>query len=307
VGAFLLLEVIMDQATLNETGVNREVSGIVNTDSPIAPDASQTYHDLDDRSDPTESKVASSAADDKKASDEDKGKGNGEDKDERFDKHPRFQELNERVKNAEKALETEKLERAKLEGRLEGTVQKKVETPEALPFKDISSMTVEQLREWQDDDPKGYAENLKAQARHEAESAIRAETAARAARDNEQGNLKKTYETFETKHPDFKEMWESGKIIKFIESNPGHNPISAYHEMTEETKLADAIAKAKKETEEEVTKRILSKKKATVLSGGPAGAARTEEDPALQNTKTHGGRTAVLADRLAAMRRQGGR
>jgi hypothetical protein len=287
----------MDTQTLSDSGVNQEVSGLVNTDAPSVPDSSSTYHDLDE----TKGVDASSAPDDKPAV-EDKVKakgGNGEDKDEeRFDKHPRFQQL---MKERDDA----RLEKAKLEGRLEGAP--KPAAPVVLPFKDISALTAEQIREWQEDDPKGFAENLKIQARYEAEGAVRQEINSRIARETEQGGLRKTYDAFETKNPDFRPLWDSGEIIKFIEANPGHNPMSAYQAMTFEKKVADAVEKAKKEAEEEVTRRFQAKKKATVLSGGPAGAPRTDEDPALSDTKKHGGLNAVLADKLAAMRRAGGR
>jgi hypothetical protein len=289
----------MDTQTLSDSGVNQEVSGLVNTDAPSVPDASSTFHDLDDRVDPDAEASAAAAA--KAASDEDKVKakgGNGEDKEDRFDKHPRFQQL---LKERDEA----RLEKAKLEGRLEGAPRPAA--PVVLPFKDISALTAEQIREWQEDDPKGFAENLKIQARYEAEGAVRQEINSRIARETEQGGLRKTYDTFESKNPDFRPLWDSGEIIKFIEANPGHNPMSAYQAMTFEKRVADAVEKAKKEAEEEVTKRFQAKKKATVLSGGPAGAPRTEEDPALSDTKKHGGLNAVLADKLAAMRRAGGR
>jgi hypothetical protein len=293
------------QSTLNESGVNQIVSGIVNADAPLVSDSSNTFHDLDDKPDAG----ASSAADDKKASDDEKAAGDkktGEKGQEgRFDKDPDWQRMKEERDTARKDAEAVRLEKARLEGKLEAAP--KPAAPVALPYKDISALTAEQIREWQEDDPKGFAENLKIQARYEAEGAVRQEMNSRIARENEQGGLKKTYDAFETSHPDFRPLWDSGEIIKFIEKNPGHNPMSAYQAMTFEKKVAEAVEKAKKETEEEVTKRFQAKRKATVLSGGAAGAPRTDEDPAFQNTKDHGGRNAVLANKLAEMRRAGGK
>jgi hypothetical protein len=288
-----------DTQTLNDTGVNQEVGGIVTSDSPkFDPDTSNTFHDLDEKEE------ATSATDDKSV--EDKGKEKDV-ADERFDKHPRFQELNTRAKAAEEALAAERIEKARLEGELKARAPKETVIPEELPFKDISKLSVEQLREWQDEDPKGYADNLKAQATYEAKQAIRAEIESKTLREREQGDLKRTYDDFEVKNPAFRKMWDAGEIVAYIEKHPGHNPISAFHEMTIENRIAEATAAATKKAEEEVTKRFMAKKKATVLSGGPSGTVRTEEDPTLSNTKQHGGRTAVIADRLRAMRQASGR
>jgi hypothetical protein len=146
-----------------------------------------------------------------------------------------------------------------------------------------------------------------AEATHKAATAIRQEFESKTAREREQGDLKKVYDDFAAEHKDFNGLWESGKILDFIQKNPGHNPMSAYLKMTEKEKIAEAVAEARKKTEEEVTKRFLAKQKATVLNGGPASIPRTDEDPALQNTKQHGGLNSVLASKLAEMRRQTGR
>jgi len=284
------------------SGVNQEVGGLVHTDAPkIDPDSVNTFHDLDDVD-------ASSGADDKKLGEEEskaaaeKAAADAKAKeDERFDKHPRFQKIMAERDEA-------RLNAARLEGRLE-TVVPKVPAPVQLPFKDISALTAEQIREWQDEDPKGFADNLRKQARHEAQEAIRAELRTKEASNKEYNDLKTTYDNFEKKNPEFRKMWDEGIIVAYIEKNPGHNPISAYLEMTEESRSKDtdkrieeAVAKAKKETEEAANKRFLAKKKATTLTGSPAGVVQQGIDPALADTKKHGGVTSVLADRLKSLR-----
>jgi hypothetical protein len=291
------------------SGVNQEVGGLVSPDAPkFDPNSLNTFHDLDDVD-------ASSGADDKKLGDEEAKKAAdakaAEEKaaaakaaeDERFDKHPRFQKIMAERDEA-------RLQAARLEGKIE-SISPKVDTakPAALPFKDIRGLTAEQIREWQDEDPKGFADNLRAQSTHEAKEAIRAELRTREASTKEYNDLKKTYDNFEKKNPEFRKMWDAGEIVAFIEKNPGHNPISAYLEMTGDTITAkhqkaieEAVAKAKKETEDEVTKRFAAKKKATTLTGSPAGVVQQGEDPALSDSKKHGGRTSVLADRLRALR-----
>ena len=293
-----------DTQTLNGSSaneVNTEVGGIVTADSPkVMPTEINQFNDLDND--------ASSAAQDDKGKgkiDEGKkdasGKGKEDSSDDtRFDQHPRFQQLR---REKEEAL----LKAAKLEGQLEATritaQPVKKEDPAPLPFKDINKMTPEQIREWQEDDPKGFAENLQKQAIHIAKEEITRESNLRMQAEREKGGLQKSYEEFEKAYPDFRKMWDSGEIMTYLNTHPAENPKSAYFQLTLTNKIAEAVAKAKKETEEEVTKRFQAKRNAKVLGGdGPSGAARTDEDPALQNTKQHGGRTAVLADKLRSMR-----
>jgi hypothetical protein len=130
----------------------------------------------------------------------------------------------------------------------------------------------------------------------------------RAEREQEKNriSIEKTYKEFEDKHKDFKPMWDSGEIIKFIEANPGHNPISAYQAMTYETRMQRAIeeakAKAIKETEEKVNKNWQAKRQARVLGTGPSGPGTDTEDKELKDVKTQGGLYNVLAKRLDRLR-----
>ncbi len=306
-----------NEQTLNEnTGLNQDIGGFVHTDSPhYSLDSQNTVSDIDDdrsssseQDDKGKAGADGSSTDDGKATKADAKVDAQSGDDDRFDKHPRFQELIKSKHDLEIQL-------AEMKGKYEGATAhakpQDKEKPAELPFKDIGAMTEEQIAEWQTDDPKGFAANLKAQARYEAEQAIRTEFESRTRREQEEGGIKKTYETFEEKNPEFRKMWDSGDIMKFMQSNPGHNPISAYREMTFEKTIKDAVeeavAKAKKETEEEVTRRFKSKTKASVLTGGPGVHGKTEEDPKLLDTKQHGGKTAVIAERLAAMRRSSGR
>jgi hypothetical protein len=219
----------------------------------------------------------------------------------RYDQDPDWQRI---IKERDEA----RIEKARLEGELKATSKTvEPEKPVELPYKDTNKMTPDQIREWQEDDPQGFYNNLVAMTAFQTAQAVRTELSSKTAREREQEGLKKNYEEFESKHKDFKALWDSGEIIKFIEKNPGENPKSAYFAMTLESKLKEAVDQAKKEAEEEVTKRFLAKRKATSLTGGPAGVGTVDDPLELQNTKQHGGRTAVLADRLAASRRASGR
>ncbi len=227
----------------------------------------------------------------------------------RFDKHPRWQQMLQEREKAKEIAEQERIARARLEGELEALKkQPPVETkPPVKPeYKDITALTAEEIAAWQATDPKGFAANLyaqvKSEALHQMQETLKAERKAEESRIS----IEKTYKEFEDKNPDFKPMWDSGAIVKFIEANPGHNPISAYQAMTYETRMQKAIeearAKAIKETEEKVNKNWQAKKQARVLGAGPGGPGADTEDKELKNVKSQGGLYSVLAQRLDRLR-----
>lgn len=236
---------------------------------------------------------------DQGAADVKDGKEGGED--DRFDKHPRFQELNATVKAEREA-------RTKAEAEL-SLLKRSPLSPEFIPpatdkaeFKDINTMTAEEIREWQEDDPLGFAQNLKQQAAWEAKQSIRNDSL----RDETVTRIEKTFSTYAAENPTFNAMWESGEIERFMDANPGHNAISAHMILAKGDGAAAtqaAVAKAVKEAEERVTKNFLAKRNATVLAPGAAPRATADGiDPALTETSKYGGTKAVLASRLAAMR-----
>jgi len=321
------MEGTQDASTLNasapatETG---EIGGLVNSDRPsFDPDGQNLFGTVED-----DDAGSPSDADDKGAGDDDKGTkdqatdgqdgagtddgGNADDGDEtRFDKHPRFQQIM-------KERDDERRARERLEAQME-ILAKVVDAPpdvqggkpkeEDLPYRDIGKMTEEELAEWQANDPKGFADNLAAKIKHELLTDMHRQAEATTRRTA----TEQTYAKFGEKNTDFRARWDSGEIKKFIDQNPGHNPMSAYHEIISEereksvqTRIDEAVAKAKADTEKEVLARIQSKQKATVLGPGPAiNPVRNEVNPELQDTKRHGGKVTVLADMLRSMRRAG--
>ena len=226
----------------------------------------------------------------------------------RFDKHPRWQQMLQEREEAKKLAEQERIARAKLEGELEAlkrqpTVEK---APVKADYKDITALTAEEIAEWQATDPKGFAANMYAQVKAEALMKMQEDLKAEREKEKSRISIEKTYKDFEDKHKDFKPMWDSGEIVRFIEANPGHNPISAYQAMTYETRMQKAIeearAKAIKETEEKVNKNWQAKKQARVLGTGPSGPGVDTEDKELKDVKTQGGLYNVLAKRLDRLR-----
>ena len=123
------------------------------------------------------------------------------------------------------------------------------------------------------EDPKGFVAMVASQVRGNLE----AENAER----QQESEVIKTYEDFRDQYPDFEDRWESGEIKKFIDAHPGHNALSAYLNISQETQIKQAVAR-------KLAEKGLS------------------DDSALSDTKKHGGQNRVLADRLKARRSAGG-
>jgi len=322
------MEGTQDASTLNasapatETG---EIGGLVNSDRPsFDPDGQNLFGTVED----DDAAGSPSDADDKSAGDdttgtstnkEDQPAGDGtgmdnggkadDEENTRFDQHPRFQQLR-------KERDDERKARERLEAQME-ILTKVVDAPpdveggkkDDLPYRDIGQMTEEELAEWQANDPKGFADNLAAKIKHDLLVDMQRQLEATSRRNA----TEQTYARFAEKNPDFRSRWDSGEIKRFIDQNPGHNPMSAYHEIISEdreksvqTRIDEAVAKAKTDTEKEVLARIKSKQKANVLGAGPAiTPVRDEDASSLNDTKRHGGKVTVLANMLQSMRRAG--
>jgi len=213
---------------------------------------------------------------------------------ERFDKHPRFQELitgNKGLKEQLKSLQ-EQLD-----------ANKQVQT-KPLDYKDISAMKPEELRDWMDEDPVEYTANLARQIRHE----VAAELEAKRNTQTYEEKVLGTFREYASKDPSFDKMWESGEIQSFMDKNPGHNAISAHMAMTSETKLNEVMEKVRKETEEQIIKKFKAKQGAKVLGSGPTstGSVQGKIAPELLDPKKFGGNMSVLAARSAERRRAAG-
>ena len=217
-----------------------------------------------------------------------------------FDQHPDWQRI---IKERDEARIEAAVTKAKLE-MLSSEAEEKVQ-PEIPAYKDIIGMSKEELIEWQEDDPHGYAANLYAQIRDE----LRAELKTAQDKDSSEkeqaklsATIKTTFENYENKNPDFRTKWDSGELQKFMNENPGHNAISAHMHITEKTRMETAVAKAVKEAEERVIKNFQAKKNAEVISD--IGAIKMIDQIAdeLKNPQKYGGDNAALALRLTRMR-----
>lgn len=223
---------------------------------------------------------------------------------ERFDKHPRFRELNARAKESEARAAKLETELELLRAQMSAFAEQREQQPkpqEKITYRDITTMTPEELVEWQTEKPVEYAANLYAQIRAELKEEMKREEKAA----QQEKVTKSVIDEYRAENPDFDTMWSSGDIKKFMASHPGHTPISAHMMMTREQRTDEAIKAAVKAKEDELTKQFKAKRNAAVLGTGPA-AKGHQPEKILENTKHAGGLTSALAQRLRAFRQQTG-
>jgi len=218
----------------------------------------------------------------------------------RFDKHPRFQQLI-KDRNEQKGLI------AGLTKQIEALQKPQKETKPA--YKDMGAMTKEALLEWQEEDPLGYVRNLALQVRDETRQDVLEEVTQTLEAQREQAErqaIEKTYTTYAQKNPDFDDMWDSGELKSFMDDNPGHTAISAHQMLTMEKRIQEAVEVATKDASKKAVSNLKAKQNARVLGSGPsAGGKVVGQIPAeLRDTKKYGGLTAVLAARSLARTKQ---
>ena len=180
---------------------------------------------------------------------------------------------------------------------------------ERLPFDEVLSMSDTEIYDEFRNDPKGFLSAFGERTRTEALQDFRKEAAYQA----QESAVAQGLESFAEENPDFMNMVESGEIAMFIERNPIHNAISAYHSLqssssqNEDQSAKDDLEKQIREDERKKTlASIQAKQGAVVLDGssgtGPQAGASTAIDPALQDTAKHGGKRSVLTERLKRLR-----
>jgi len=245
-------------------------------------------------------------ADGKDAGADGKDGQDGIDKDknleDRFDQHPRFIELNNTVK-------TERAGRIAAEAKLSLLEKSPVgemglPTDVVLPegVKDLTKMSADELREFQEDDPAAYRDSLLAIATQSIKSNLTNENV----RNATISAIQNTFDEYAKQNPDFDDLWEKGEIPKYMKDHPGHNAISAHMALTGEksvqAKIDAAVTKAVKETEERVIKNFQAKRDATVISSSGTRVVSDKVDTELKDTQQSGGLESVLAKRLAERR-----
>ena len=243
-----------------------------------------------------EAKVKEAEEETAKAKEEEEHKAKEKEEADRYDKLPRFIELNERTKAAEARAQRAEAELT--------TVRAQPTKEEKPTYKDISQMTKEEVIEWRDDDPVGFYSNLASQIDGEVGKRVNQNLNTR----NTETNIAQTFQEYSDKNSDFMSMWNSGEISRYMQAHPGHNAISAHMDLTAEKRSSDAkaetdkaIAEAVKKKEEEVVKNFKTKGvHPRVLGGGPATGGRVVDtgiSPELKEPEKFGGLINVLAER----------
>ena len=221
----------------------------------------------------------------------------------RFDKHPRFQELNRSVKEFREQNRVLQDEIEKIKS------SQQISTPKELPFKDWSQMSDDELLDWQASDPKGFLANLNKTVEYAVSQKLESyqnQLQQQSEKKQFESSVANTFESYAKTNPDFDEMWDSGEIQDYMQKHPGHNAMSAHMEMTGESRLEkikqEAVDKALKEYE--TAQR--SKRASKVMGSAPATVPTSSNhaDDRLKNPKKYGGDTNVLVARLMERRRQ---
>jgi len=289
---------ISTEQTLNDVGISSDPA-IVDPDSEGIIETVDTGSSDDDSS--AETITGSEGKDDAAATDQtDTGKALSGD-DDRFDKHPRWQEMRSKTEEAERRAIAAEAENKVLKDMGLHKAPVTHQAPAMLPYVDIRTLTDEQVADAMRDNPKAFSDNLylqiKTEAIRDAMAAIKAETA----KEQQDRVLQETYVKFEDNNPDFRPMWNKGEIQKFMESNPGHNPMSAYQAMTLPARIEAATKEAVEKARKTFETDQLAKRKATTL-GKTTQSPQPDTDAELKNAKDSGGVVSVIAHRLARMR-----
>lgn len=167
-------------------------------------------------------------------------------------------------------------------------------------YKDPAKLSPQELNEWMLENPTDFLANLEAKLSSEIERKL----TTKMEQSRTMASVEKTFREYEKNNADFRPMWESGEIKRYMDENPGHNAISAHQVLTAEKRIADAAQRAKGEALEQAQKNNQIKRNARVLGGGPASAGKPAgPDKELSDTKGAGGLNSVLARRLSLLRR----
>ena len=217
----------------------------------------------------------------------------------RFDKHPRWQQREAKLREAEVKLAAIEAENRILK---EIRTTPTERTPATPAYRDITTWSDDEIKAALEDNPKAFAANLYLQIKAEVERDVQAGMAAKST----EQKVAETYNSFRADHPDFQGKWDNGDIRTYMDTHPGHNAMSAYLEMTLPQRIEAETKKATEEAKKRAEADLKAKRKATTLSGSSSGLPDTDANDALKDTKKSGGLNTVIADKLRAMRRAAG-
>lgn len=294
------------QAALNETEGAPTSDETLNSGESSAPKVSS-----DDLISTVEFETANPEQEEKPAEKPDVETPEGEDgKDHGPVPYERFQEKAHQFKELSEKFDEQTKRLQELETQINTRPEPKKEEPktrEDLPFIDMSAKSDDDLVEWHDKEPLNFYRNLATQIIHEAKQDMLEILDSR----DKTSAFNSKIKEFSEKHDGFDSMYKSGRLKDFTDNNPGHDVFSAFYELTKDSRDAsvkDQIEKAVKEAEERIKKQyednIKAKRKLRTIDPGPAAHTSTEKE--LENTKSGGGLTNVLAQRLVRRRAKAG-
>jgi hypothetical protein len=178
------------------------------------------------------------------------------------------------------------------------------------PFDEILAMPEEEIIDEFQKGPRQFLESFGQSITQKALASAESVAYARAQDDA----ITKGIDQFADENPDFMDMVIAGDIARYIDRNPIHNAISAYHTLKSQgsdeeydSEMAKYEEQVREDEREKTLASVRAKQGAQVLdgsagAGGPNAAANTAIDPDLQDTAKHGGKRHVLAQRLKAFR-----
>jgi len=238
----------------------------------------------------------------------------------RLDKHPRFRQVVTERRQFKDALESERLAKAQLEGRLQALESAMQQRPTqqsatrdfnaelaAIDAKlDAGEISATQAR--------ALERALNSEALQTQQAAFQAQLNAQLAAGQQafddkakeaakQAQVDALQSRFVQENPDFVTFRESGELDNLRSENPLHDYVSAYYALKAqqaEASKKDAVEAAVKAAEDRVRKEFAAKQSAKTLQGSTSAppAAGSAVAPELANPKKYGGVSAVLARRL---------
>jgi GrpB-like predicted nucleotidyltransferase (UPF0157 family) len=252
--------------------------------------------DVDAGSSPADYSEASSGADTDTGDEGDTSQKTDSDSD-RFDKHPRFQQL-----IADKNQMAQEL--AELRGQLAGITQMQGkqggDEKKDKPYIDITTLEPEKVREWQDEDPIGFHRNVAMQQYHEIMERVEKkqdEYARKVEAQTTQAKKEAALKDWVNKNPEFTKKYNSGELQKFISANPLYdgNLIGAYHALEAQKQMGKVC--------ERLEQAVANKQGLRPLTNAPPRKVLSpEKDDRLKNPAKYGGANAVLYQRMLERR-----
>jgi len=243
------------------------------------------------------------------------GEGDGEKQTSESVPYERFQEKVSQFNDLQSKIAEIEKENATLKGKIEGisTTKPAEETQDKPNYIPLQGKTVDDIREWAEDDPLGFYANLAAQIQHETLRHVTGKVDSRLETRDQARTLEESYSQFAAKHDDFKPLLDSGQLDQYVKNNPGHSVFSAYHALTEgsqkeaqENAINEAVAKAVAAKEQEFKQNQKAKREIRTVSNSTTTTPHNRADELKNLSKTHGNVVGGLAAMLKNMRARAG-